>query len=926
MQGASAFALRERRAAAARARTTFRPTAEPSLIQEIWPDAPAPKLVEAEATEKSGSEAPQSSEAPPVHRSQAPSQTAQSADKEPEGMDEEARAALMKLRSGQQLQDLRSLVKKDPKALERFLEELTSSNPELMRIIALHQKEFLEMLTGGLAEEARKSEAQQKNSEEGEIPEPPVHLQQERKAKAEKQMKDLRAFMPSTSSCHTLALLHSPYSCAVCKGTKELLLCSMCHCVRFCSKEHQRQFWPRHQSVCKFISSVKGGLLTQVSGLPWLSEALPQIGEVWMKSRGAPPQPWELEQLVHMPRCRVCKKVPATLVCKRSKYAGYCSEACRDKDTEHINSWQCGQVGATALVAAYMHKAGGCVPYTTRVSEEAIPDSLFDCGWQDFVKFAALATDQTDFLKLPSLAQQSIIDALSFPLIAMEGLYHASRPIERLSRRQNLKVHVLGAYGSTLADPGKYEEWLHRVGSQCAHLDVHFVGPEVLLSGDGDHVESSVKMPVSDSCKSRDRTLTLHFHRCKIADFIDEEISASSSPPAFRVAYSPAFGKVPAGHPEDSWSDVLERLAKLQDAVPLIVSERTNEDIYQDRLRARACGFKTLVKPMNSKFPSPLVLYDEVRPPEENPLGLLIWNMALAVFEARSIEEPESEDSESDAGEEEETDEARKEKDDEKTDDKVNNVTGPTPTVPEDFVVGEQVLVQRCQSATVSGLRTGGYPESVEVRHGDGSRRHYLPGELEHLRPMKAASTSSTSTPIKFEALTQTPPLLSLKGPYSFDGQTFQDEPYCAEANPESFIVSLSVRCTGGKGFRSPLTCRDEKPSSGYLFYADNDDRWAFWIGDGVYWTGVRGPKVSLDKWTLLQGAFNASTKEASFHVDGLCVGTRAGADFVANRQRPLRIGAGRSEEPVARYFFHGDVRDVIIHEIVKDQDLPENA
>ena len=40
------------------------------------------------------------------------------------------------------------------------------------------------------------------------------------------------------------------------------------------------------------------------------------------------------------------------------------------------------------------------------------------------------------------------------------------------------------------------------------------------------------------------------------------------------------------------------------------------------------------VLPRNSNFPSPLTLLDAVRDEEENPIGLTIWNMSIATFQA----------------------------------------------------------------------------------------------------------------------------------------------------------------------------------------------------------------------------------------------------------------------------------------------------
>lgn len=117
---------------------------------------------------------------------------------------------------------------------------------------------------------------------------------------------------------------------ALAQSLENLSLCSACQCVRFCSKEHQRAFWPRrgsdasmsrereggvevlaplelgrapgkrpghrmlrvagsradeptsrrrdarHQSVCKFLASIKGGLLQQAG--PKMCRAEREVG------------------------------------------------------------------------------------------------------------------------------------------------------------------------------------------------------------------------------------------------------------------------------------------------------------------------------------------------------------------------------------------------------------------------------------------------------------------------------------------------------------------------------------------------------------------------------------------------------------------------------------------------------------------------
>eukprot|EP00930_Biecheleria_cincta_P042752 TRINITY_DN29413_c0_g1_i1.p1 TRINITY_DN29413_c0_g1~~TRINITY_DN29413_c0_g1_i1.p1 ORF type:complete len:994 (-),score=184.40 TRINITY_DN29413_c0_g1_i1:76-3057(-) len=990
MQGPQAYLLRERRAAAARGARDVR-NPDHSVITQLYPDAPAPTTLlgkagtpknehEGRKPAKAQTSRPRKSDekVPADFRDKVDQDAVPQPEEEelPE-MDEEEKESLEMLQAlgkSDQFKELRKMVKNDRSVLESFLEEITESNPMLMRAIASHQRVFLAMLTDGLSKEGAEEYAKEIAEEQAaaakaedptereppeqalvkveEVPDPskkepaeppdpasePPKQKSKTREKTKLQEKAAKAFAPTTKSMHTLVNVHSPYSCAVCKKVKTLQLCSSCQCVRFCCKEHQRQFWPRHQSVCKFISSVKGGLLSQVSGMNWMKEAVPKIVDVWVKSKGVPPQPWELEQLIHLPHCRVCRKVPASLVCQKTSYVGYCSEACRSSDTDHTNAWQRGQVGATGVVISYMHQGGQCFPYKTRVSEEAVPKDVYDIGWKEYVAYSALAgVDDVPFLKLPPVCQQTVIDALSFPLIAMEALYFAGRPIERLSiKRQALKVHVLGAYGATIADAWKYEEWLHRGGLHLKTMELHFVGPEVPVSGGADSVEASIPVALCPACKEHGRSLTVFFHRCTVEDFLEEEAAAYKSPPSFRIIYSAVFGKYALGDPADTWEVPLRKLSALQDNIPLIVCERTIVDLTHDRTRAKQCGFKTVVRPNTSRFPSPLTLYDEMRSLKENPIGLTIWNMSFAVFQARATEDAESEDSdhgEVDKAEAHEStppeakpDGAETAAQGKKTEAHIELRQDEIPQ-PENFKIGEVVITNQCERGVVIALRCPGYLNSVQVELGDGSKKHFLPEELLHIIVAESANSSALPpTETVSKVVSKESLVLSLKGPWTLDGSGFEDVAYSAEANPSSFAVTFSVRCDGGIGFRSPLTSRSYKPSTGYIFYVDNDDRWAFWIGDGVYWTGLRGPPMVLGDWTTIRGSYDANTHEVSLSVNGECVETRSGVAFVPNEQHPLRIGAGRSENPVARYFFQGSIRDICIYRLSVEESGPSEA
>ena len=145
-----------------------------------------------------------------------------------------------------------------------------------------------------------------------------------------------------------------------------------------------------------------------------------------------------------------------------------------------------------------------------------------------------------------------------------------------------------------------------------------------------------------------------------------------------------------------------------------------------------------------------------------------------------------------------------------------------------------------------------------------------------------------------------------------FDGTNAKiDVPYNASLNPSVFTVSCWARVTGGAGtYRSPLTSRADYPQRGYMFYATDANVWAFQTGQGSGWDGMTGPAVVIGQWVHLVGTYNGSTKR--FYVNGSLVGSNASA-FSPNTASPLRIGAGRSEDPTGGYFFNGEVDEVAV-------------
>ena len=155
--------------------------------------------------------------------------------------------------------------------------------------------------------------------------------------------------------------------------------------------------------------------------------------------------------------------------------------------------------------------------------------------------------------------------------------------------------------------------------------------------------------------------------------------------------------------------------------------------------------------------------------------------------------------------------------------------------------------------------------------------------------------------------------------------------PYAAENHPSNFTIELWARLDQDTGtWQSPLSSRyGARPwnnLSGYNFYAVNGlGSWSFSTGSGGAWEGVgtststigeiyNGTTLKFGIWTHLASTYDGTT--IRFYVNGALVGTDSAGysrvGFNSIPQRPLRIGAGRTESS-AIYFFNGAVDEVRI-------------
>ncbi len=167
--------------------------------------------------------------------------------------------------------------------------------------------------------------------------------------------------------------------------------------------------------------------------------------------------------------------------------------------------------------------------------------------------------------------------------------------------------------------------------------------------------------------------------------------------------------------------------------------------------------------------------------------------------------------------------------------------------------------------------------------------------------------------------------LLAADYSLSFDGTNdYVEVPYAASMNPTGdFSVNVWVKAGASSNWQSAVTSRsasttcgeDTNQTSGYMLYIQPDEEWSFWNGrcTSNTWAQINtNVEVDLGTWQMQTVTYNQSGTMMKLYVDGVLIGNNNSDTLKANGDRPLRIGAGRTNT-TASYFFNGKIDEVAI-------------
>ena len=162
----------------------------------------------------------------------------------------------------------------------------------------------------------------------------------------------------------------------------------------------------------------------------------------------------------------------------------------------------------------------------------------------------------------------------------------------------------------------------------------------------------------------------------------------------------------------------------------------------------------------------------------------------------------------------------------------------------------------------------------------------------------------------------------------SFNGTNeYISVPFNSSMNPSGdFSVSAWVKLSNKNDYRSAVTSRSEtvngNQTGGYMLYISNANKWQFWNGfgntGGLWKQANSSTRIIENTWQMQTVTYDHANTHMRLYVDGVLVAQNNSASLVANTDKPLYIGAGRTNKhphdvDPPQFHFNGKIDDVAI-------------
>ncbi|XP_011865068.1 PREDICTED: uncharacterized protein LOC105560508 [Vollenhovia emeryi] len=347
--------------------------------------------------------------------------------------------------------------------------------------------------------------------------------------------------------------------CHVCKrfgGDVPLRKCSACKLIFYCSKEHQKQHWKQHKSLCNAVLEVSRtcNIKPCTATLEeWDTKKWGFMGLVSEKL-GRPRQVYESEMFLYPKECAVCYKLDDYLLkdC-RDCAASYCKDHIDSSEHKDI----CGPLGLCFRIKLQRinEDSLGTQRYFTRVSST---DTFEDM--KDFIK-----TNVN--IQSPLGTSYDLVEAAHSPFLTCPlTLFHAMRLLDYVPERKDLVVHVVGA---NISEERTLLEWgvfLNLI--KISSLTIVLVGPELIFD--------SYTLP---DCVLQQKECSFEFYASLYENYVR---SSSFVKPDLVVSFNGFLHQHELESPKETWAPSIPLIAKQN--CPFVLTWRYTKEHLEDEV------------------------------------------------------------------------------------------------------------------------------------------------------------------------------------------------------------------------------------------------------------------------------------------------------------------------------------------------------
>lgn len=358
-------------------------------------------------------------------------------------------------------------------------------------------------------------------------------------------------------------------SCSVClKSGHDLQRCSKCKTMGYCSKEHQREDWVLHKSLCKVIAKTNEMIaLSLYSSYTDFTNYRLSLRMAWESIMNRKLKPWENFAWMFPRVCEVCYDKRNLSDCDKCWCVAYCSEEHKQKHWEKHEK-NCLNLKICLDVDRFLLQRVSISSFDIKIKGEysVLPEnvelflSIKPCPQIDYTR----VTD--------SLINILKREAISPILIAIYSFQASEFIKNRVCKKENITIHIVGSsYNESMINWDLNGYFFLHWSSNVKTIHFVFIGPEV----EADIEPLVIENKEYEACLEKERRVIIEYHRKFYHDVVEQLAS-----PDLIILFNSGLHEFEQEQ-SDTWAPSIPCLFRNVD-VPVCLTAYTEDEMERD--------------------------------------------------------------------------------------------------------------------------------------------------------------------------------------------------------------------------------------------------------------------------------------------------------------------------------------------------------